>query len=78
MENPRKLQNTDGSPNAGGGLKHFTELEVVTGETPHLLCFYIADMGPDDLVLGYPWFAVTNAHCYGFCGSLILYTFMIT
>ena len=62
MENPRKLQNANGSPNAGGGLKYFTELEVVTGETPHLLRFYVADMGPDDLILGYPWFAATNAH----------------
>ena len=62
MENPRKLQNADGSPNAGGGLKYYTELEVVTGDTPHLLHFYIADMGPDDLILGYPWFAATNAH----------------
>ena len=58
---PRKLQNADGSPNAGGGLTHFTELEVFTGDTPHVLRFYIADMGPDDLVLGYPWFAATNA-----------------
>ena len=58
---PQKLQNTDGSPNAGGGLTHFTELEVFTGDTPHVLRFYIADMGPDDLVLGYPWFAATNA-----------------
>ena len=62
MENPRKLQNADGSPNAGGGLKYYTELEVVTGENPHLLHFYIADMGPDDLILGYPWFAAMNAH----------------
>jgi hypothetical protein len=62
MENPRKLQNADGSPNAGGGLKYYTELEVVTGETPHLLRFYIADMGPDDLILGYLWFTATNAH----------------
>ena len=62
MENPWKLQNTDGSPNAGVGLKYYTELEVVTGETPHLLRFYIADMGSDDLILGYPWFAATNAH----------------
>ena len=58
---PRKLQNADGSPNAGGGLTHFTELEVFTGDEPHRLRFYIADMGPDDLVLGYPWFAATNA-----------------
>ena len=58
---PRKLQNADGSPNAGGGLTHFTELEVLTGGKPHRLQFYIANMGPDDLVLGYPWFAATNA-----------------
>ena len=57
---PRKLQNADGSPNTGGGLTHFTELEVFTGDKPHRLRFYIADMGPDDLVLGYPWFAATN------------------
>ena len=57
---PRKLQNADGSPNAGGGLTHFTELEVFTGDEPQRLRFYIADMGPDNLVLGYPWFAATN------------------
>ena len=57
---PQKLQNADSSPNAGGGLTHFTELEVFTGDTPHVLRFYITDMGPDDLVLGYPWFAATN------------------
>ena len=62
MENPRKLQNADRSPNAGGGLKYYTELKVVTGKTPHLLRFYIANMGPDDLILGYPWFTATNAH----------------
>ena len=53
IDNPQKLQNADGSPNAGGGLKYFTELEVITGEKPHLLCFYIVDMGPNDLILGY-------------------------
>ena len=62
MENPRKLQNADSSPNAGGGLRHYTELEVITGDVPHLLRFYIADMGSDNLILGYPWFAATNAH----------------
>ena len=58
---PRKLQNADGSPNAGGGLTHFTELEVFMGDMPQRFRFYIADMGPNDLVLGYPWFAATNA-----------------
>jgi hypothetical protein len=70
MENPRKLQNADGSPNTGGGLKHYTELEVVTGDVPHLLRFYIADMGSDDLILGYPWFAATNTHPDWMTGTL--------
>ena len=71
MENPRKLQNADRSPNAGGGLKYYTKLEVVTREAPHLLCFYVADMGPDDLILGYPWFAATNAHPDWTTGTLL-------
>ena len=71
MTIPRKLQNTDGSPNAGEGLTHFTKLEVFTGETPHVLQFYIADMGPNDLVLGYPWFAVTNAQPDWATGTLL-------
>ena len=70
MENPWKLQNADGSLNAGGGLKYYTELKVVTGETPHLLRFYIADIGLDDLILGYPWFAATNAHPNWTTGTL--------
>ena len=71
MTVPQKLQNADGSPNAGGGLTHFTELEVFTGETPHVFCFYIANMGPDDLVLGYPWFAATNTQPDWATGTLL-------
>jgi hypothetical protein len=62
MKNPRRLQNADRSPNAGGGLTHYTELEVMMGDKAHLFRFYIANMGEDDLVLGYPWFAAMNAH----------------
>ena len=70
MTIPRKLQNVDGSPNAGGELTHFTELEVFTGDTPHVFRFYITNMGPDDLVLGYPWFAITNAQPDWVTGTL--------
>ena len=41
-------------------MTHFTELEVFMSDKPHRLQFYITDMGPDDLVLGYLWFAATN------------------
>jgi hypothetical protein len=60
MKNPQKLQNADGSPNAGGGLTHFTELEVLTGDKAHLLKFYIANMGGNDLVFSYPWFIASK------------------
>ena len=70
MTTPQKLQNTDGSPNAGGGLTHFTKLEVFIGDTPHVLRFYIADMGPNNLILGYPWFAATNAQPNWTTGTL--------
>ena len=62
LENPQRLQNADGSLNQGGGLTHYTELEVLTGDETHLLCFHIADMGDNNLILGYPWFATMNAH----------------
>ena len=62
LENPRRLQNADRSLNRGGELTHYIKLKVLTGDNAHLLHFYIADMGNDNLILGYPWFAVTNAH----------------
>ena len=60
MKTPQKLENADGSPNAGGSLQYYTELEVAIRGNAHPLRFYIADMGSDDLVLGYPWFTATN------------------
>ena len=77
METPRKLQNADGSPNAGGGLKHFTELEVVTGENPHLLRFYIADMGPDCYDL-FPFLLIYFLFCLSLCTApcLALFAFL--
>ena len=37
-------------------MKIFKTLEQFFG------ALYIADIGLDDLILGYPWFAATNAH----------------
>jgi hypothetical protein len=62
MKNPRRLQNADSSPNTGGGLKYYTELEVLTGDKAHLLRFYIVNMGDDDIIFSYLWFIATEAH----------------
>ena len=61
MKTPRKIENTDGSPNAGGSLRYYTDLTVTTRTQSHSLRFYITDIGPDNLILGYPWFKATNA-----------------
>ena len=60
MKTPCELENADGSPNVGGSLCYYTDLTVTTGTQSHSLRFYIADIGPDNLVLGYPWFKATN------------------
>ena len=60
MKTPRRIENADGSPNAGGNLRYYTNLTVMTGAQSHPLRFYITDIGPDNLVLGYPWFKATN------------------
>ena len=60
MKTPRKIENADGSPNAGGNLQYYTDFTVTTGRQSHPLRFYITDIRPDNLVLGYPWFNITN------------------
>ena len=60
MKTPRKIENADGSLNAGGNLRYYTDFTVTTGTQSHPLRFYITDIGPDNLVLGYPWFKATN------------------
>ena len=60
MKTPHKIENADGSPNAGGNLRYYINLTVTTGNQSHPLRFYITDIGPDNLVLGYPWFKAMN------------------
>ena len=60
MKTPHKIENADGSPNTGGNLRYYTDFTVTTGDQSHPLRFYITDIGPDNLVLGFPWFKATN------------------
>ena len=47
MKTPHKIENTDGSPNAGGNLRYYTNFTVMTGGQTNPLRFYITDIGPD-------------------------------
>ena len=60
MKTPCKIENADGSLNAGGNLRYYTDLTVMTRDQSHPLQFYITNIRPNNLVLGYPWFKATN------------------
>ena len=60
LQFPKQLHNADGTDNQGGKLTRYSDLEVSTGEQVHMLRFYVAEMGGDHMVLGYPWFIAAN------------------
>ena len=40
----------------GGNITDYADLEITMGNKVAVLRFYVANMGGDALVLGYPWF----------------------
>ena len=57
VKKPRPLRNADGSHNAIGQITSYVDLEVQTGPKKQAHRFYLANLGEDDLILGYPWLA---------------------
>jgi hypothetical protein len=57
---PRKVYNVDGTPNKQGDIQFFTDLEVQTGQEHKRMRFFLTDLGPQRIILGYPWFAATQ------------------
>ncbi len=57
---PRKVKNVNGTLNKAGAVTHTTTFKVnyQGKETKHK--FLIADIGEDDIILGYPFFEGTN------------------
>ena len=41
----------------GGNDTDYTDLKITMGEKMNVLRFYVVNMGGNNLVLGYPWFA---------------------
>ena len=60
LPNPRKVYNVDGTPNKRGDITFYTDLEVRTGERRTNMRFFLTDLGPQKLILGYPWFAAVQ------------------
>ena len=56
LERPRDIRNVDGTTNKGGRILQTTTLKIQHNgiETAHK--FFVADIGPDDFIFGYPFF----------------------
>ena len=55
MKYPRQLVNIDGSPNKGGRMEEYCILNMKHGKKEIPQIFYIAEIGGDRMILGYPW-----------------------
>ena len=60
LKNPRTIWNIDSTHNKSGTIQECVNLLVRVGERRHEMCFLITDLGEDEIVLGYPWLALSN------------------
>ena len=57
FEKPKKIFNIDNTENKSGSITHFIDLKVQTKGTVKDMRVLIADIGTENLLLGYPWLA---------------------
>ena len=60
LKQPLIVHNVDGTINQGGTITHYCNLWVRQGPQVEKLGFYVANLGWDHLILGYPWFQKFN------------------
>src|SRR6266852_5696728 len=70
MKKSRKVRNVNGTTNRMGTITHEVQLMIQYGKYVTLHRFLIADIGEDDLILGYPFFKAANSHIYWAAGTL--------
>jgi len=57
---PRKVQNVDGTPNKSGEISKAVDLLVNNNGQKASHAFFVANIGQDDFILGYPFFEASN------------------
>ena len=55
LDRPRILYNVDKTENRSGRITHYTDLEITRGIKVKVQRFYIANLGTDRFILGFPW-----------------------
>jgi hypothetical protein len=53
----RRLFNIDGTPNRAGTLKYFTDITIRIGTKKTRLRYFLTNLGDNQVILGYLWFA---------------------
>jgi len=57
---PRKVQNVDSTPNKSGEILEAVDLLVNNNGQKASHAFFVANIGCNDLILGYPFFEASN------------------
>ena len=60
LKKPRDVRNVDGTLNRAGAITHAVEIEVAYNGHTSKHNFFIADIGPDEFLLGFPFFEATQ------------------
>jgi hypothetical protein len=60
LPQPLIVRNVDGTINRDGTFTRYCNLWVRQGEQEERLGFYVANLGRDRIILGYPWFKLYN------------------
>ena len=60
LKQPLLVHNVDGTINQGGTITSYCNLWVRQGTHVEKMGFYVANLGRDRLILGYPWFQKFN------------------
>ena len=56
----RRIFNVNGTLNKAGSLKYYTDVTTRTGKKTTRLWYFLTDLGENQVILGYPWFASTQ------------------
>jgi hypothetical protein len=70
LQKSRPLFNIDGTKNRRGDITWYTDLRVQTGSKDRTMRFFLTDLGSQQLILGYPWFAAMQPQIDWACGWL--------
>ena len=60
LPRPRLLHNVDGTENRTGKITQYCDLLVRCGEQETVQRFYLASLGKDRFILGFPWLSFFN------------------